>query len=1017
MQLAKQNSQGKLWVPQLSSIYGYSPQYATLFHQQQQRSILPQQQIQLWKLPIDIQPKLQLKQTQMSQQPKRPSPAMQPTQHQLQPLKPIQQPTLKQPTYHQPVIQPQKQPPASTATQKPQTFSPFGNILNPYQQLWQIPQIYNPGRGYLLNPFHGTQYFGYYGFGARPPYNSEEDAMENEDAGEPAKKEPKAESPAPDAATNSTTSSTNSTTASPPEANQGTNATNSQNSPANNGASAPKPNQGGNPSTSTPTVNAPNHRDHGGSTINSNGPNLLNNRGSPPQGDPRPRFPQVKQTTGGGPLGPRENLPGYGVHPQQGNTRNNPLVIPESKPSVRTGNPLYTNINPQGYKGNVPVNAVNRSNHRGNSQIPSNNNYPEQTRGISQNPRNSPSGNYDNFHHLGINPSVQRGMREFSNINPIGQRISPPYREDIPDYRTILHREGRYPAPDFKSLQQNENSLYPREDTYTFPSQQFPKGIFLDQNIKPSYPDNDPADQLRNVQNNWGQEESSPHPGTGPSIPHENVPYSEVEPSVQQEIMPSARNDIWNNRDSIPVFEAAQSKQQYTSPYRERYLYPENDPYDDRGNSFQPRSSTWMNRENFYRDYIGQRGRPSDSNFYLENDPVDQRSHMPYADRNTWDYGTSFPAYEANQKSPDHQGTIFYPEGYVLSPGENPLYDRSIAWNQERHPPDLNPTRLRGNTPYLSHDPPVLYPPNQPFDRRDTWRREEHFPTYSIGPPRQTDYIPYRSNAPYGHRDSIPYSSGNAWDIESNSPVHNRLLPPSERNSWDYHNQDIAPSTQLENSLYFRSHPAGMRGNPVHHEARDWSYGREQTIDPESNPAVYRGITAYPSVTKLCCKDSLPPPSPRENVLALKDNSRREKRGSSPQYPDSKHASYPQESQTTPQNNSLNSERNISGPRESLLLKQRNNTFNLTYPEVDSDLSITTPSWRHNNEGKEPNITQATETNPLRKQPKVMGSKRQRVNQSTKRKNREKRSLPTGMKSKTVDSDVDWKQRLPNRVR
>ncbi|XP_029454057.1 enamelin [Rhinatrema bivittatum] len=1033
-------------MPQLNAIYGYNPQYATLF--QQQQSLLPQQKIQLWKLPTEVQPKQQLRQTQVIQQPKRPDLATQPTQHQPQLSKPIQQTLLKQPTYHQPINQPQKlpqaaQPPPSTATQKPQTFSPFGNVLNPYQQLWQIPQIYN-ARGFLLNPFQrniplgfgrppgsneeGTPYFGYYGFGARPPYNSEEDALENEDAAEttePAKKEPKAESPAPDAGTNSTASTTNTTAASPPEANQGTNTTNSRNSPASNGVSPPKPSQGGSPSFTSP-VNVSNHRDQGGNTLNSNGPNLPYNRGRPPLGDPHPRLPQVKQQIRGGPLGPRENSPGYGVHTQQGNARNIPLIIPETKLSAHTGNPSYSNMYSSGYH-NSPINTANSSNRRGNSQGPSN--YPDRTSGISQNPRYGPSGNDNYFQYSGKNPSVQRDMREFPTINPTGQRrISPPYREDMPDYRTNMpHTIGKYPTPDFRSFQQNENSFYPREDTDIFPvsgvqqsNQKFPKGIFLDQNRNPSHPDIDPIDQMKNVHNNWGQEGSSSPPRTGPSIYHENVPYPEVDPFIQRETMPSDRSGTWDNRGSIPVFEEAPPRQQNLSPYRGRNVYPDNYPYDDQGNSFQPRSSTWVNRENSYRGYTGQRGMPSEDNFYLENDPVDQRRHTPYADRSTWDYGTNFPGYEANQKTPsDQHETIYYPEGFAFSQGENPPYDGNTPWNQGSHSPMLNPTRHVGNSPYLSHDSQTSYPQNQPYDRMNTWRREEHFLNYGMGHPRQTDYVPYRSNA---HRESIPYSSRNAWDIESNSPAHQRLLPPSERNSWDrevsFHNQDIAPAGQLENSQYFRSYPGGIRGNSPHREGRGWGYGGEETAIPESSPPDYRGIRAYPSINKLCCKDGPSPPPPRENVLALKDDSRREKRGSS--FPDSsyseptQHANYSSENQDTPQNNSFTTGRNTSGPGESLQLKQSNSSSSSPHPVLGLDMNIAIPSRGDNNEDNKQNITQA---NPVHRQNKVTGSKRQRSGLSIARKNRAKRSLSTGMKSKTTDSDVARKQRLLNSIR
>ncbi|KAL0596129.1 Enamelin [Plecturocebus cupreus] len=529
--------------------------------------------------------------------------------NQTQSKKPPQKRPLKQPS-HTPA-QPKEE------DQPPQAFPPFGNGLFPYQQPpWQIPQRVPPpgyGRPPISNEEGGNPYFGYFGyhgFGGRPPYYSEE--MFEQDFEKPKEEDPpKAESPGPEPTANSTTNSTQPN----PRGSQGGNDT----SPTGN--STPGPNTGNNPPDQTgigplPAVNASGQGGPGSQIPwRPSQPNIRVNHPNPNiRHSPSGRQWYPTGTT----MGHRQNGPFYrNQQVQRGHWWNS--FAWEGKQVARPRNPVYYIAYPSTSRGNYPNYAGNPANLRRKPQGP--NKHPVRTNVAPLGPKHGPvvqNEKIQNPREKPLGPKEQVIVPTTTPTSP--WRNSQQYEVNKSNYK-LPHSEGYTPVPNFNSVDQHENSYYPRGDFRKVPnsdgqtqSQNLPKGIVLG-------PKRIPYESATN-------QPKLKHSSYQPVYLEEKPVYPEEIPSPAKEDFPAGRN-TWNHQEISPPFKEDPGKQEEHLPHpsygsRGSVFYPEYNPYDPRENSPYHRSNTWDEREDS-PNTMGQK----ESSLYPINTP-DQKETVPY---------------------------------------------------------------------------------------------------------------------------------------------------------------------------------------------------------------------------------------------------------------------------------------------------------------------------------------------------------------------------------------------------
>ncbi|XP_006873855.1 PREDICTED: enamelin [Chrysochloris asiatica] len=758
------------------------------------------------------------------------------------------QPHPKKPPPKRPLKQPPKTPPQpKEEAQPPQTFPPFNTGLFPYQQPpWQIPQRVPPGYGRPPisneeggNPYFG--YFGYHGFGGRPPYYSEE--MFEQDFEKPKEKDPpKAESPATEPTTNSTVSETNSTQPNVPSpgGSQGGNDT----APAGN-SNGPNP-TAQNGVISPPTVNISNQGVPGSQIPwGPRQPNYHDNY-------PNRGFPTGRQwRSTGTALGPRQNRPFYRNQQVQRGPQWNAFTL-EGKQIARQGYPAFHKAYASISRSNSPNQAGNRANFIRKFQGP---NKPPV--GVNVAPLGTKHGTVVH------NEKVQNPREK-----PLGQkeRVVVPTRDPTGPWKNsqvygvnksnyqLPRSEGSTQVPSFNSIDQRENSYYPREESRKvqnsdgqIQNQHLPKGIVLEPRI------------LYESETNQ------------PELKHNtyHTLYPEEIPSPAREHFPPVRNH-WNHQEISPPLEENLRRQEGPLPHPSH----------------------------------GSRG----SVFYSEYNPYDPRENAPYLRRNTWEErGDSpntmgqpeNPLYPMN--TPNHKETIPYNEEDPTDPTGDEPFPGPGRWGEEESSFKGSPTvRYYESQPYASNQPKEHLPysldnplkPREdfPYDEFYPWGPDDNFLSYNtaptISPPVESRG--YYVNNVVGQEENTQLPPWNSWDhrIQARGPKERGLY--FNRNFLDQaansHKFPAIPPDHRENQPYSNNFPAGLQKNPPWYEGENLNYGVQITRlnSPEGERLAFPDLIpqSYPPDQKEanlfhqnqrgpCCAGGST--EPKDNPLALQD--------------------------------------------------------------------------------------------------------------------------------------------------
>ncbi|XP_008061400.1 enamelin [Carlito syrichta] len=810
----------------LNPMYGNVPQQFP----QYQMPMWPQPPPNTWHLQKPLGPKRQNK-TDPTQETQKPN--------QTPPKKPPQKRPLKQP--------PRAPPEPKEETQPPQAFPPFNNGLFPYQQPpWQIPQRMPPpgyGRPPVSNEEGGNPYFGYFGyhgFGGRPPYYSEE--MFEQDFEKPKEEDPpKKESPGTEPTANSTVTETNSTQP------------NTRGSQAGNDTS-PTGNAGSNPTVQNgvippPTVNA-SGQGVPGSQIpwRPSQPNIRENYPNPnvrrfPSG--RPWYPTGTVT------GHRQNGPFYRTQQVQRGPRWNSYAW-ENKQAARPGNPTYHRAYPSTSRGNYPNYARNLAHSRRKPQGP--NKHPM---GTSAAPLSPKPGTVDRNEKTQTPREKPLGQKERVVIPtkiPTGPwRNSQHYEVNKSNYKPPPP-ESNTRVPNFNSIDQRENSYYPREDSRRIPnsdgptqSQNLPKGIVLEPRRIP-----------------YGSETNQPElkPSTYQPV------YLEEIPSPAREHFPTGRN-TWTHQETPPPFKEDPRRREEHLPHpshgsRGNVFYPEYTPYDPRENSPYLRSNTWDERDDSPNTMRQQENPLYPINIpdqketvpYNEEDPVDPIGDESFPGRNRWGEELRFKGGPTARYYEGEQYTSNQPKEYLPYALDNP-------------------TKPREDFPYSEFSP---------------WNPDENFLSYNTAPTMSPpiESRGYYMNNAVGKEESTLFPSSNSWDHRIQVQRQRERRPYFNRNFWDQgtylQKTPVSPPDRKENQPYFSNYPAGLQKNPTWHDGENLNYGVQITRlnSPERERLAYPDIIrqSYPSGQKEahlfhlsqrrpCCSGGSP--GPKDNPLALQD--------------------------------------------------------------------------------------------------------------------------------------------------
>uniref|UniRef100_A0A8D0VP07 Enamelin n=1 Tax=Sus scrofa TaxID=9823 RepID=A0A8D0VP07_PIG len=759
------------------------------------------------------------------------------------------QPQPKTPTPKQPLNEPSPTPTQpEEETQTPQAFPPFGNGLFPYQQpLWHVPHRIPPGYGRPPtsneeggNPYFG--FFGYHGFGGRPPYYSEE--MFEQDFEKPKEKDPpKTETPATEPSVNTTVPETNSTQPNAP------NPRGNDTSPT--GTSGQGPNPRSNPTGQNgPAVNVsgqgvPRSQSPWGprqTIIHENYPNP-NIRGFPARRQWRPPGPA---------MGHRRNGPFYRNQQIQRGPRWNSFTL-EGKQAVRPGYPTYRRVYGSTARSNPPNYAGNSANLRRKPEGPNKN--PMVTNVAPPGPKHGTVDQNENIQNPREKQVSQKERTVIPTRDPSGPwRNSQDYGINKSNYK-LPQPEDNMLVPNFNSIDQRENSYYPRGESKRAPNsdgqtqtQIIPKGIVLE-------PRRIPYESETNQ----------------PELKHSAYQpvYTEGIPSPAKEHFPAGRN-TWNQQEISPPFKEDPGRQEEHLPHlshgsRVHVYYPDYNPYDPRENSPYLRSNTWYERD----DSPNTMGQP-------------ENPHYP-------------------MNTPDPKETIPYNEEDPIDPTGDEHFPGQSRWDMEELSFKEDPTvRHYEGEQYTSNQPKEYLPysldnPSKPredflYGEFYPWNPEENFPSYNTAPTVSSpvESRGYYANNAVGQEESTMFPSWSSWDPRIQAQGQKEGRPYLNRNFWDqstnlYKTPTSSPH-QKENQPYSNNSPAGLQKNPTWHEGENLNYGmqitrlnspeRDHLAFPDLIPPDYPGGQKESHVFHLsqrgpCCAGGSM--WPKNNPLALQD--------------------------------------------------------------------------------------------------------------------------------------------------
>uniref|UniRef100_A0A8C0LUV4 Enamelin n=1 Tax=Canis lupus dingo TaxID=286419 RepID=A0A8C0LUV4_CANLU len=746
-----------------------------------------------------------------------------------------------------PPKRPLKQPPPTPAQpeeegQPPQVRLALQNSKPEVPPGYGRPPASNEEGG---NPYFG--YFGYQGFGGRPPYYSEE--MFEQDFEKPKEKDPpKAESPAAEPSGNSTGPETNST-----QSNPGGSQSGNDTSPTGN--SGPGPNTVSNPTAQNGVISPATVNISGQGvprTQISWGPNQPNIHENYPNPNIR-NFPAGRQWRPTGTfMGHRQNGPFYRNQQVQRGPRWNSFAL-ERKQAMRPGNPIYRKAYASTARGNSPNHAGNLGNVRRKPQAP--NKHPMGTNVAPLGPKHGTVVHNEKIQNPGEKPVGPKERIVIPTRDPSGPwRNSQDYGVNKSNYK-LSPPESNVLVPNFNSVDQHENSYYSRGDSRRAPnsdgqtqSQNLPKGIILEPRRNP-YESETNRPELK-------------HSTYQPVFPEEIPPPA-------REHFPAGRN-TWHHQEISPSFKEDPGRQEELLPppsqgSRGGVYYPDYNSYDPRENSPYLRSNRWDERD----DSPNTIGQPRNSLYpintpelketvpYNEEDPIDPTGDETFPGQNRW--GMEEPSFKEGPTVRHYEG-----EQYTVNqPKEYLPYSLD------------NPSKTREDFPYGE-----FYP----------WNPDENFPSYNTAPtvPPPVESRGYYANNAVRQEESPLFPSWNSWDHRVQAQGQKERQPYFNRNYWDQpttlHKAPPSPPHQKENQPYPSNSPAGLQKNPTWREGENLNYGMQITRlnSPEGEHLAFPDLIppSYPAGQKeahvfhlsqrgSCCAGGSP--GHKDNPLALQD--------------------------------------------------------------------------------------------------------------------------------------------------
>ncbi|XP_019372657.1 PREDICTED: enamelin isoform X1 [Gavialis gangeticus] len=805
--------------PAMNPFYGYGSSYPQVF---QQQPVWPQQQLYLWQQqkpvqPPAIQPQQKPRQAQRSPQPSKPQPQPQPRpQPQLQPsqqpAKPKPQKPQKPPPPTQPAHPSRPQPPAQPRNEEkqlsPQVYFPYSNAHFPYQQQpWHIPQIYNQG-GFL--PQLNPQHRQMPpGFG-QPP-------ISNEEGGNPyygyffqglGQRPPYY----------SEEMFEHEYDKPKPEKEAP-----KEESPA----AAPVPNATV-PVVSTTTPSPPSQGGDQGGNASHPGVSAAGS-GTPSQNSENK--PAVENGTTPSPTvnisSPQQ--PGSEGVPQNGSEqpnagRNTPTLdiiqrFPANRQQMFGHGSFGRREYSQGYRSSLDQGAArNRASaFMVNPSTPSENSLyrkgPPDNSLIQANRRGNLQSKPSNYPALNPRHGPSGPELQQPGKRPAGQRQRP-------------HFPDTHPLSQWQNAPSYSNNRAGYKQGIILPDSKPPAPTFntIGTNEHTHHPQEDanriPASGLQLTSQPTPKGvflDARRHPST-PETSQRDWEKQAVNPSYpEREHFPLSGSKTWRHQQNSPPFEAGQHESSTYPPgalfgQRGSVSYPEYNSFNQKGIPHFSQDSAW---ENSPVSPAGQRGShlyPPDAsqregNPHYENDPFDQLGPDSYPRQRIWDQEQPLP--EAEGSPAGQYGNPQYPPN---NPAEQEVYFQ-YSKDQGRY---------------------------FPYDEISPWAPEDNYPLYKVEPPRQTENIPYHLKRESGPRGSIP------WDQETNPLLQNFNPPPQPGRS----------------QFLTRSPRDPEMGSPAQTERTPYSKGY---------PPNFRGITAFPSSSRLCCAGNSP--VPKEDPLASLDYS------------------------------------------------------------------------------------------------------------------------------------------------
>ncbi|XP_072480556.1 enamelin [Notamacropus eugenii] len=563
-------------------------------------------------------------------------------------------------------------------------------------------------------------------------------------------------------------------------------------------AQNPGNNQGVHPGVNlAPTVNVSGY-DVPGSQIPQvpSQPNIFEN-------SPNPNFrgfPVGRQWTQTGlPSGPQLTIPVFRTYLNQ---RPYPWynLAYVNKQVAPPGNTAFQKVYPYVSKSNSPNYVLNLTNNKRKPQSPTK--TPEETNGGLADPKHVTAHRDEQTQNPKENPTTQKERMTFPTRVPTSPwRNSQGYETNKSNYK-LPPPEGNPPVPSVNSVDQQENSYYPRVDFRKFPASiqtsNFPKGIV-------SEPRKDPSDTEI--------EEMKPEMKHGIHHPA----YTEEGPYTPREsFFPGSKT--WNPQQGYPIFEDETVRQEGPLLYpalgvRGNAPYPGYTPYDTHGKTPYAKG-TWDEREDFPDTFkpAGQAGNPLYSlntlssqrqlSTYNEEDPIDPKGDEFYQGPDAWGKESNFKESE-----------VRYREKYLYTP---------------RYPyrPKEYPQHSTNNLPRQRQS---LYGEYYP------WNPEQRIPSYNMAPPltppgEKSGYY-YPSNA-FEQEKSMPSPSWGSWDQKNYVPAKKGSMPHYSTNFWgqatNLYKSIAGALNQRENRPLSSSFPVELRESPTYQEVERLNYDSEQ---------------------------------------------------------------------------------------------------------------------------------------------------------------------------------------------